>query len=103
MFCEKKRLKIAGLEEDKNKLVKEKGDGWVYETGFFSLGFQVTVFLFLKTMEQLTDHHYETLTVPDDPAANCIYARLGQKSSVLLHRSTEEYPNSVQVRWGGIR
>lgn len=48
-------------------------------------------------MEQLTDHHYETLTVPDDPAANCIYARLGQKSSVLLHRSAEEYPNSVQV------
>ncbi|KAL7986353.1 hypothetical protein Chor_011519 [Crotalus horridus] len=34
-----------------------------------------------RTMEQLTDHHYETLTVPDDPAANCIYARLGQKSS----------------------
>lgn len=50
----------------------------------------------MKTMEQLTDHHYETLTVPDDPAANCIYARLGQKSSVLLHRSAEEYPNSVQ-------
>ncbi|XP_042309565.1 N(G),N(G)-dimethylarginine dimethylaminohydrolase 1-like isoform X3 [Sceloporus undulatus] len=49
-----------------------------------------------RTMEQLTDHHYETLTVPDDPAANCIYARLGQKSSVLLHRSAEEYPNSVQ-------
>uniref|UniRef100_A0A8C6VGB9 DDAH family member 2, ADMA-independent n=1 Tax=Naja naja TaxID=35670 RepID=A0A8C6VGB9_NAJNA len=50
----------------------------------------------MKIMEQLTDHHYETLTVPDDPAANCIYTRLGQKSSVLLHRSTEEYPNSVQ-------
>ncbi|KAG8127722.1 hypothetical protein E2320_014612, partial [Naja naja] len=49
-----------------------------------------------EIMEQLTDHHYETLTVPDDPAANCIYTRLGQKSSVLLHRSTEEYPNSVQ-------
>ncbi|KAF7236227.1 N(G),N(G)-dimethylarginine dimethylaminohydrolase 1 [Varanus komodoensis] len=50
----------------------------------------------MKTMEQLTDHHYETLTVPDDLAANCIYVRLGQKSSVLLHRSAEEYPNSVQ-------
>ncbi|XP_044275511.1 N(G),N(G)-dimethylarginine dimethylaminohydrolase 2 isoform X2 [Varanus komodoensis] len=49
-----------------------------------------------RTMEQLTDHHYETLTVPDDLAANCIYVRLGQKSSVLLHRSAEEYPNSVQ-------
>lgn len=49
-------------------------------------------------MEQLTDHHYETLTVPDDPAANCIYARVGPKSNVLVHRSAEEYPNSVQVR-----
>ncbi|KAM8953884.1 putative hydrolase DDAH2 isoform 1-T2 [Pelodytes ibericus] len=51
----------------------------------------------LKTMEHLTDHHYETLTVPDDPAANCIYARVGPKSSILIHRSAEEYPNSVQV------
>ncbi|KAE8585410.1 hypothetical protein XENTR_v10021305 [Xenopus tropicalis] len=51
----------------------------------------------LKTMEQLTDHHYETLTVPDDPAANCIYARVGPKSNVLIHRSVDEYPNSAQV------
>ncbi|KAM9326811.1 putative hydrolase DDAH2 [Gastrophryne carolinensis] len=51
----------------------------------------------LKMMEQLTDHHYDTLTVPDDPAANCIYARVGPKSNVLVHRSAEEYPNSVQV------
>ncbi|XP_053578053.1 N(G),N(G)-dimethylarginine dimethylaminohydrolase 2 [Bombina bombina] len=51
----------------------------------------------LKFMEQLTDHHYETLTVPDDPAANCIYARVGPKLNVLVHRSAEEYPNSVQV------
>lgn len=51
-----------------------------------------------QMMEQLTDHHYETLTVPDDPAANCIYARVGPKSNVLVHRSADEYPNSVQVR-----
>lgn len=51
----------------------------------------------LKMMEQLTDHHYETLTVPDDPAANCIYARVGPKSNILVHRSAEEYPNSIQV------
>ncbi|KAJ1134342.1 hypothetical protein NDU88_000794 [Pleurodeles waltl] len=51
----------------------------------------------LKSMEQLTDHHYETLTVPDDPAANCIYVRVGQKSSVLVHRSSEEFPESVQT------
>ncbi|XP_069798844.1 putative hydrolase DDAH2 [Dendropsophus ebraccatus] len=51
----------------------------------------------LKAMEHMTDHHYETLTVPDDPAANCIYARVGPKANVLVHRSAEEYPNSVQV------
>lgn len=51
----------------------------------------------LKTMEQLTDHHYETLTVPDDPAANCIFVRVGQKSSILVHRSSEEFPESVQT------
>ncbi|XP_075692479.1 putative hydrolase DDAH2 [Rhinoderma darwinii] len=51
----------------------------------------------LQRMEQLTDRHYETLTVPDDAAANCIYTRVGPKSNVLVHRSAEEYPNSVQV------
>ncbi|XP_068106490.1 N(G),N(G)-dimethylarginine dimethylaminohydrolase 1-like [Hyperolius riggenbachi] len=51
----------------------------------------------LKTMEQLTDHHYETVTVPDDAAANCIYARVGPKTNVLIHRSAEEFPNSAQV------
>uniref|UniRef100_A0A8D0GY04 DDAH family member 2, ADMA-independent n=2 Tax=Sphenodon punctatus TaxID=8508 RepID=A0A8D0GY04_SPHPU len=49
----------------------------------------------MKTMEQLTDHHYDTLTVPDDPAANCVYVRLGLKGSVLLHRGAEEYPGSL--------
>ncbi|XP_075439369.1 putative hydrolase DDAH2 [Ascaphus truei] len=51
----------------------------------------------LKMMEQLTDYHYETLTVPDDAAANCIYARVGPKTNVLVHRSADEYPDSVQV------
>ncbi|KAG7261879.1 hypothetical protein CRUP_006295 [Coryphaenoides rupestris] len=27
----------------------------------------------LRMMEQLTDHHYEVLTVPEEAAANCIY------------------------------
>uniref|UniRef100_A0A8C0GNT2 DDAH family member 2, ADMA-independent n=1 Tax=Chelonoidis abingdonii TaxID=106734 RepID=A0A8C0GNT2_CHEAB len=49
----------------------------------------------MRTMEQLTDHHYDTLTVPDDPAGNCIYVRLGPKGSALLHRSPEEFPNSL--------
>ncbi|TFJ96204.1 enolase [Platysternon megacephalum] len=50
----------------------------------------------MRTMEQLTDHHYDTLTVPDDPAGNCVYVRLGPKGSALLHRSPEEFPNSLQ-------
>ncbi|MBN3286842.1 DDAH1 dimethylaminohydrolase, partial [Polyodon spathula] len=49
----------------------------------------------LKAMEQLTDHHYEILTVPDDAAANCIYIRVGSKSNYLLHGSAEEYPESA--------
>ncbi|XP_029440755.1 LOW QUALITY PROTEIN: N(G),N(G)-dimethylarginine dimethylaminohydrolase 2 [Rhinatrema bivittatum] len=51
----------------------------------------------MKTMEQLTDHHYETLTVPDDAAANCIYVKVGPKSSFLIHRSAEEFPESAQT------
>ncbi|XP_030044802.1 putative hydrolase DDAH2 [Microcaecilia unicolor] len=51
----------------------------------------------MKTMEQLTDHHYETLTVPDDAAANCIYVTVGQKNSFLIHRSAEEFPESAKT------
>ncbi|MBN3281327.1 DDAH1 dimethylaminohydrolase, partial [Polyodon spathula] len=51
----------------------------------------------LKAMEQLTDHHYEILTVPDDAAANCIYIRVGSNNNYLLHGSTEEYPESAAV------
>ncbi|XP_074873789.1 putative hydrolase DDAH2 isoform X2 [Carettochelys insculpta] len=49
----------------------------------------------MRAMEQLTDHRYETLTVPDDPAGNCIYVRLGPQGSALLHRSPEEFPDSL--------
>ncbi|MGH0155948.1 UNVERIFIED_CONTAM: hypothetical protein FKN15_058928 [Acipenser sinensis] len=48
-----------------------------------------------RAMEQLTDHHYEILTVPDDAAANCVYVRVGSKSNYLLHRSMEDYPESA--------
>uniref|UniRef100_A0A8C4Y581 Dimethylargininase n=1 Tax=Gopherus evgoodei TaxID=1825980 RepID=A0A8C4Y581_9SAUR len=51
----------------------------------------------MRTMEQLTDHHYDTLTVPDDPAGNCVYVRLGPKGSALLHRSPEEFPSSLPL------
>ncbi|XP_044838512.1 N(G),N(G)-dimethylarginine dimethylaminohydrolase 1-like [Mauremys mutica] len=49
----------------------------------------------MRSMEQLTDHHYDTLTVPDDPAGNCVYVRLGPKGCALLHRSPEEFPSSL--------
>ncbi|KAH1182859.1 hypothetical protein KIL84_004351 [Mauremys mutica] len=51
----------------------------------------------MRSMEQLTDHHYDTLTVPDDPAGNCVYVRLGPKGCALLHRSPEEFPSSLQL------
>ncbi|CAL8292595.1 unnamed protein product [Merluccius merluccius] len=49
----------------------------------------------LRMMEQLTDHHYEVLAVPEDAAANCIYVRGANKMDFLLHRSAEECPESV--------
>lgn len=50
----------------------------------------------MKTMGQLTDHHYDTLTVQNDVAANCLFVRVGQKNH-LVHCTAEEYPDSVQV------
>ncbi|KAJ8366301.1 hypothetical protein AAFF_G00362950 [Aldrovandia affinis] len=49
----------------------------------------------LRMMEQLTDHHYEVLTVPEDAAANCVYIRGPSKIDFLLHRPTEECPDSA--------
>ncbi|KAM5148184.1 N(G),N(G)-dimethylarginine dimethylaminohydrolase 1 isoform 1-T1 [Mantella aurantiaca] len=51
----------------------------------------------LKTMQQMSDHRYDKLTVPDDAAANCVYLNLPGKGHVLLHRAPEEYPESVKV------
>ena len=48
-------------------------------------------------MEQLTDHHYEVLTVPEESAANCIYIKGPSKRDFLLHRPAEECPDSVSV------
>lgn len=48
-------------------------------------------------MEQLTDHHYEVLTVPEQAAANCIYIRGPAKVDYLLHPTAEECPDSVSV------
>ncbi|XP_037120291.1 N(G),N(G)-dimethylarginine dimethylaminohydrolase 2 [Syngnathus acus] len=49
----------------------------------------------LRMMEQLTDHHYEVLTVPEQSAANCIYINGPSKKDFLLHRPVEECPDSV--------
>ncbi|XP_063283691.1 N(G),N(G)-dimethylarginine dimethylaminohydrolase 1 isoform X3 [Pelobates fuscus] len=51
----------------------------------------------LKTMQQMSDHRYDKLTVPDDAAANCIYLNIPSKGHVLLHRAPEEFPESVKV------
>lgn len=48
-------------------------------------------------MEQLTDHHYEILTVPEESAANCIYIKGASKRDFLLHRPADESPDSVSV------
>ncbi|XP_061520321.1 LOW QUALITY PROTEIN: N(G),N(G)-dimethylarginine dimethylaminohydrolase 2 [Phycodurus eques] len=51
----------------------------------------------LRMMEQLTDHHYEVLTVPEQSAANCIYIKGPSKKDFLLHRPAEECPYSVSA------
>ena len=50
-----------------------------------------------QMMEQLTDHHYEVLTVPEDCAANCIYIKGPSKRDFLLHRPADECPDSISV------
>ena len=48
-------------------------------------------------MEQLTDHRYEVLAVPEDAAANCIYVRGANQRDFLMHRPAEECPESMEV------
>lgn len=54
--------------------------------------------VYLQMMEQLTDHHYEVLTVPEEAAANCVYIKGANATNFLLHRHAEECPDSVSVR-----
>ncbi|XP_055779212.1 N(G),N(G)-dimethylarginine dimethylaminohydrolase 1-like isoform X1 [Salvelinus fontinalis] len=51
----------------------------------------------LKIMQQMSDHRYNKLTVPDDIAANTIYMNLPSKGHVLLHCTPEEFPESAKV------
>nr|KAF6504598.1 dimethylarginine dimethylaminohydrolase 1 [Rousettus aegyptiacus] len=50
-----------------------------------------------ETMQQMSDHRYDKLTVPDNVAANCIYLNIPSKGHVLLYRTPEEYPESAKV------
>lgn len=54
-------------------------------------------YLCAQIMQQMSDHRYDKLTVPDDFAANCIYMNLPSKGHVLLHCTSEQYPESVKV------
>ncbi|KAK5869595.1 hypothetical protein PBY51_024300 [Eleginops maclovinus] len=51
----------------------------------------------LKIMQQMSDHRYDKLTLPDDAAANCLYMNLPNKGHVLVHPTAEEYPESATV------
>lgn len=48
-------------------------------------------------MQQMSDHRYDKLTVPDDFGANCIYMNLPNKGHVLLHPTAEQFPESAKV------
>lgn len=48
-------------------------------------------------MQQMSDHRYDKLTVPDDFGANCIYMNLPTKGHVLLHHTAEQFPETVKV------
>ncbi|KAI5100885.1 N(G),N(G)-dimethylarginine dimethylaminohydrolase 2 isoform X1, partial [Silurus meridionalis] len=51
----------------------------------------------LRVMEQLTDHHYDILSVAEDAAANCVYVRGAGEADYLLHPTQDECPNSVSA------
>lgn len=51
----------------------------------------------LKTMQQMSNHRYDKLTVPDDLAANCIYMNLPGKGQVLLHHPADMFPQSIKL------
>ncbi|CAF4750679.1 unnamed protein product [Pieris macdunnoughi] len=46
----------------------------------------------LKRMEREASFSYQTLTVPEEEAANCLYA-----NGTLIHRAIEEIPQSFKV------
>ncbi|XP_028855865.1 N(G),N(G)-dimethylarginine dimethylaminohydrolase 1 isoform X1 [Denticeps clupeoides] len=65
--------------------------------GLIAIGSSESAQRALKIMQQMSDHRYDKLTLPDDIAANCIYMNLPSKGHVLLHCTPEEYPESAKV------
>ncbi|XP_022533009.2 N(G),N(G)-dimethylarginine dimethylaminohydrolase 1 [Astyanax mexicanus] len=65
--------------------------------GLIAIGSSEAAQKALKTMQQMSDHKYDKLTVPDDLAANCIYMNLPDKGHVLLHCTPEQFPESAKV------
>ncbi|XP_014118505.1 PREDICTED: N(G),N(G)-dimethylarginine dimethylaminohydrolase 2-like [Pseudopodoces humilis] len=57
----------------------------------------------IKAMEQLSDHAYSRLPLPDDAAGNCLFTRPGGlQGGVLLHRGPEEFPpRGARGAWPG--
>ncbi|XP_051869056.1 N(G),N(G)-dimethylarginine dimethylaminohydrolase 1 [Pristis pectinata] len=51
----------------------------------------------LTNMQEMSEHRYDKLTLPDDEAANCVYLNTPEKGHVLLHRTAEEFPESAKV------
>ncbi len=47
----------------------------------------------LKRMEREATHRYQTLTLPEDKAANCLFV-----NGTLVHRGKQEAPKSQAVR-----
>ncbi|KTF78435.1 hypothetical protein cypCar_00043975, partial [Cyprinus carpio] len=64
--------------------------------GLIAIGSSEAAQKALKIMQQMSDHRYDKLTLPDDSAANCIYMNLPSKGDVLLHCTPEEFPESAK-------
>ncbi|XP_041133903.1 N(G),N(G)-dimethylarginine dimethylaminohydrolase 1-like isoform X2 [Polyodon spathula] len=65
--------------------------------GLIAIGSSEPAQKVLKIMQQMSDHRYDKLTIPDDTAANCVYLNIPNKGHVVLHRTPEEFPESAKV------
>ncbi|XP_023607575.1 N(G),N(G)-dimethylarginine dimethylaminohydrolase 1 isoform X1 [Myotis lucifugus] len=86
-------LIAIGSSESAQKALKPLGRTSTRPDTMLGLGPSLEITI----MQQMSDHRYDKLTVPDDMAANCIYLNIPSKGHVLLHRTPEEYPESAKV------